>query len=231
MKLMHVHAKSRVDVKLPENVLKKLPEKRWGVVTTIQHEHKIEEVIGQLKAVNAGQVIGCNASGAQRFKDDVDAWLFVGSGFFHPVKVALQTNRPVWTWNPATQQLKKLDDKIVKDFEKQKQASISIFLHAEKVGIIVSTKLGQKNLMRAFELSKRKDKQYFLFACDELDVRKFEDFNFIDCWVNTACPRIADNKVNVVNIDDLINAGIVKMEKQPSYYEVPIWKSRMGLKD
>lgn len=231
MKLMHLHAKSRLDVKLPEGKLRQLPEKKWGVVTTIQHEHNIKQVIDQLGAVNAGQVIGCNASGAELVKDKVDAWLFVGSGFFHPVKVALQTGQPVWLWNPATKELKQLDQKLVKDFERQKQASVNRFLHAEKVGIIVSTKIGQKNLMRAFELARRKDKQYFIFACDELDVRKFEDFNFIDFWVNTACPRIADDKVNVVNVDDLIDAGIVKLEKESTAYEVPIWKSRMGLKD
>jgi diphthamide synthase subunit DPH2 len=103
-------------------------------------------------------------------------------------------------------------------------------LHAKRVGIIVSTKIGQKNLMRAFDLQKNKDKEYFIFACDEMDMAEFENFNFVDFWVNTACPRIPDQAINMINIDDLIDAGVLKLEKEPMAYEVPIWMSKMGLK-
>lgn len=231
MKLMHVHAKSTVDVRLPEDKLKQLPDRNWGVVTTIQHEHKIQEVIEQLRsAIPAGQVLGCNAVRAEKIKGEVDAWLFVGSGIFHPIQVALKTQQPVWLWNPHTRELGTLDESLVERFRKRKQGELSKFLNAKFVGIIVSTKMGQKNLARALELAKRKDKEYFVFACDELDVRQFENFPFIDFWVNTACPRIPDDKINMVNVDDLIDAGILKLEKEEKAYETPIWKSELGLK-
>lgn len=229
---MHVHAKSRIDILLPEDKLPKLPKGRWGVVTTIQHEHKIQGVLDQLKtAIRGGQVIGCNASGAEKVKEQVDQWLFVGSGEFHPINVAMKTGQPVWLYNPVTEELGQLDPKLVDDFSSRKQGELNKFLHANSVGIIVSTKIGQKNLMRGLELAKRDDKNYYVFACDELDMRRFEDFNFIDFWVNTACPRIADEKVDMVNVGDLIDAGILNLEKDPMAYEVPIWKGRMGLKD
>jgi len=231
MKLMHVHAKSTIDVRMPESVLKKLPKGRWGVVTTIQHQHKMADIIQQLEhAMLAGQVLGCNASAAEKIKKDVDQWLFVGSGEFHPVQVAMMTSQPVYLWNPVAKEFGLLDKKRVDDWRKLKLGQLNNFLHAKRVGIIVTTKIGQKNLMRALELQKKADKEYFIFACDELDMSEFENFTFIDYWVNTACPRIPDSAKDMVNIDDLIDAGILKLEKEPMSYEVPIWKSSMGLK-
>ncbi len=231
MKLMHVHAKSRIDVKLPDDKLNKLPKLRWGVVTTIQHAHRIGDVIEQLRtAVLGGQVLGCNASEAEKIKDKVDAWLFVGSGEFHPVQVALKTEQKVWLWNPVTQELGELPKERVESWRKRKQGQLSKFLLVTRVGVIVSAKIGQKNLMRALELTKKKDKEYYLFACDELDMAEFENFPFIEFWVNTACPRIPDQAVNMINIDDLIDAGVLELEKEPMAYEVPIWMGKMGLK-
>jgi 2-(3-amino-3-carboxypropyl)histidine synthase len=228
---MHVHAKSNIDIRLPEEKLKELPKVRWGVVTTIQHAHKIGDVLQQLKtAILGGQVLGCNASEAEKIKDKVDAWLFVGSGEFHPVQVQLKTGQPVWLWNPVTKELGELPKERAELWKKRKQGQLSKFLHAKRVGVIVSTKIGQKNLVRAMELTKKKDKEYYLFACDELDMAQFENFPFIDFWVNTACPRIPDQAVNMLNIDDLIDAGVLKLEKEHMAYEVPIWMSKMGLK-
>ena len=230
MKTLHVHAKSSIDITIPVDKLKQLPKCKWGVVTTIQHAHKISVVLKQLESAQlAGQVLGCNALDAEQIKDKVDAWLFVGSGEFHPIQVALKTGQDVWLWNPAAQELGILDKNISKRFEAHKRAELLNFMHAKKIGIIVSTKIGQKNLMRALELAKMKDKEYYIFACDELDMRQFENFPFIEFWVNTACPRIADEKTAMVNVDDLIEAGVLKLEKENMAYEVPIWKSRMGL--
>lgn len=228
MELMHVHAKSNVDVKLPAAVLKKLPKCRFGVVTTIQHLHKINDVVKQLKAVLAGQVLGCNASEAEKVQRKVDSFLFVGSGEFHPVQVALKTGRPVWLWNPVSKNFGLLDSKIVDGFRKRLQGRLAKFLHAKSIGVIVSTKLGQKNLMRAYDLL-GSDKNCYLFACDNIDFNEFENFPFIDFWVNTACPRIPDGNVNMINIEDLIDAGLLKLSKKPVAYEVPMWKGRLGL--
>ncbi len=231
MKLMHVHAKSRIDITLPDEKLAQLPKLRWGVVTTIQHAHKIGDVIEQLKtALLGGQVLGCNASEAEKIKDKVDAWLFVGSGEFHPVQVALKTEQKVWLWNPVTQELGELPKERVESWRKRKQGQLSKFLLVTRVGVIVSAKIGQKNLMRALELTKKNDKEYYLFACDELDMAEFENFPFIEFWVNTACPRIPDQATNMINIDDLIDAGILALAKEPMAYEVPIWMGKMGLK-
>jgi diphthamide biosynthesis enzyme Dph1/Dph2-like protein len=79
MKVVHIYAKSTADVKLSESALNALPAK-LGVVTTIQHLHKLDEVISQLKeAVKGGQVLGCNVETAKQIADKVDEFLFIGS--------------------------------------------------------------------------------------------------------------------------------------------------------
>lgn len=222
MKLFHVHAKSTVDVKLPEDALKKLP-KRLGIVTTIQHLDKIGDVVKQTKGVLAGQVLGCNASNAEKISNKVDAFLFVGSGEFHPIQVALKTGKKVWLWNPISKNFGLLDEKLIEKYNKLKQGRLAKFLYAKRIGIIVSTKMGQKNLVRAYDLMKQAGKEYYLFVCDEVNVNEFDNFNFIDFWVNTACPRIEDARI--IHIDDLIDAGLLKLKK--GSYEVPMWKSRL----
>lgn len=221
MKLFHVHAKCTVDVKLPEDALKKLP-KRLGIVTTIQHLHKIEDVVKQTKGVLAGQVLGCNASNAEKVSKKVDAFLFVGSGEFHPIQVALKTGKKVWLWNPISKNFGLLDEKLTERYNTLKQGRISKFLYAKRIGIIVSTKMGQKNLMRAYGLMKELDKECYLFVCDDVNVNEFDNFNFIDFWVNTACPRIEDARI--VHVDDLVDAGLLMVKGS---CEAPIWKSRL----
>ena len=111
MKILHIHAKSTVDIKLNDSAINALP-KKIGVVTTIQHLHKLDEVMMQLKeAVKGGQVLGCNAEAAEKISDKVDAFLFIGTGEFHPIAVALKTGKPVYTWNPFAKKLSVVEDK------------------------------------------------------------------------------------------------------------------------
>lgn len=229
MKTLFVHARSDVDTTIPEEVIKKLP-KNIGIIASIQAAHKIDEIVKQIEgAVAGGQVLGCNAAMANKIKAKVDAYLFVGSGIFHPIQVAIDTKKPVYCYNPFSKEFKQLDEAQIEEFRKKKQGAINRFLHAKNIGIIVTTKIGQKNLQRALQLKQTADKKYFLFVCDTLDFHHLEDFNFIDCWVNTACPRIGDEKKEIVNINDLIAEGILPLPGHV-HYEQPIWIGTKGLK-
>ena len=84
----------------------------------------------------------------------------------------------------------------------QQKGALLKFLSSKEVGIIVSTKPGQEKLKKAFELkNKLKDKNCHVFLADTIDPAEFENFPFIECWVNTACPRFADEKKGVVNYE------------------------------
>ncbi len=229
MKTVFVHARSTKDVKIPGNVITKLP-KNIGVVASIQFAHKIPDIAKQIPgALAGGQVLGCNAAMASKLVSKVDAFLFVGSGVFHPIQIALQTKKPVYSYNPSTDEFKQLDQKEIEAYEKSRRGAVLKFLNAKRVGLIVSTKIGQKNLQRALQLKKKGDKEYYVFVCDTLDFRWLEDFTFIDCWVNTACPRIDDQRSGVVSINDLVAAKAVSFPHIPEGYEVPIWVGTKGL--
>ncbi len=231
MKTVFIHAKSAVDVRLPAAALRKLPAS-IGVVCSIQHLHKMDDIKAQLpSAIICGQVLGCNAWNTVSVADKVDAFLFVGSGVFHPIGVAMRTRKPVYCYNPFNQEFKQITDKDIERYEARKRGQVLKYLSAKRVGILVSIKAGQKNLGRAYALqqeARAAGKEAHVFACDTLEQRFLEDFNFIDCWVNTACPRIADEALGIANIDDLADAGAFKTKTKKGW-EVPIWLSKRGL--
>lgn len=230
MDTLFIHAKSDDDVTLTDEAVKALSGKKIGIITSIQLLHAIKKVQAQLPgSIVAGQVLGCNSYNAENIKDQVDAFLFVGSGDFHPIQVANRVGKPTYIYNLVSKELGQISKDDIDKFQKRKQGAILKFLHAKKVGIIVSTKIGQKNFKRALEL-KKGDKEYHIFVTDTLNYAELENFPFIECWVNTSCPRIADEKEGLVNINDLMEEGHIKFPNIEGGYEIPIWMSKKGMK-
>ena len=221
MKTVFINAKYTGKVELNKIELDKLP-KRIGIVTTAQFLDNIKDMIGYLKNNGKeiyigknkqkfnGQILGCDVSAAEKIKEKVDAFLYIGSGNFHPLGVALKTNKDVFIFNPATSIFSKLDNNEIENYKKMKKAKYVKFLHSDNIGILVSTKPGQCSYNKAVEIKKNlesKGKKAFIFAFDTLNANEMENFPFIDFWVNTACPRIADDedKKNVIDMSELIH--------------------------
>lgn len=224
MDVIHIPARSSVSVKLTKSAFDKLPKIKFAVLTTVQHLHKIDDVAKQLSTKFVGQTLGCNVINPLFFKDKVDAFLFVGSGMFHPIYFAYKTDMPVFIWNPFTKILSEVSKDDVKKYEKRRKGALLKFLNAKNIGIIVSLKPGQFNLSLAEDLVSQIDKNAYVFLADTLDTNDLENFTFIDCWVNTSCPRLADDKV-MVNIDELIEADVFKPKNKPK----TIWSDKRGL--
>lgn len=204
MDVLHIPAKSTIKAKLSQKQIASLP-KKIGVIAAVQFMDQVNSLTNQLQGVRGGQVLGCDASAAEKIGDKVAAFLYVGSGTFHPINVCLKTKKPVYCFNPKTGQLTKLGQDIIAKAEKKRKAAVVRFLSAEKIGILVSTKPGQNNLKGALSLkSALKEKKCYIFVFDTLDISELENFSFIKCWVNTACPRIADEKANILNLEDAI---------------------------
>jgi len=204
MEILHLHAKQNVEVSIPDDVVAKLPEKVC-VVTTIQYLHQIDKVVEQVKGVKGGQVLGCRTDVANAFKDKVDAFLYVGSGTFHPIGVYMNVEKPVYCFNPETKEFKLLEEDVIKRFKIKRKVALSKYYAADVVGILVSSKNGQSFMSKAIKLiNSTSDKKFYVFAYDTLDMHYLRDFPFIQSWVNTACPRIADEKEHLVNIDELL---------------------------
>jgi 2-(3-amino-3-carboxypropyl)histidine synthase len=152
-----------------------------------------------------GQILGCRQDNA--LKLDVDCFLYIGSGRFHPLGVALKTDKPVYILNPLSGVLDSITPDEKKRWLGKRKGAISRAMESRTFGLMVSTKDGQFNIKKAMELKKRlkeKGKEAVIFAADELSPNNLLPFK-VDCWVNTACPRIAGDEYNrpVINADEL----------------------------
>src|SRR3989344_3083425 len=137
MRTFFIHAVADADVKLTAEAIKKLP-KRIGIVTNIQNLDKVQEIKKQLPdAIICGQVLGCRADSAVRNANDVDAFLFIGGGVFHPLFTAIKTGKEVFCWSPVDKLLTKISKSQVDDYKKNKQRQLKIFYGAKKVGILI----------------------------------------------------------------------------------------------
>jgi len=209
MKTAFIEAKA--SIRKADFSVKFLP-KKIGIVTTIQYTGEVKKISDFLwskgiKSVVAGQVLGCNAECAEKIKDDVDAFLYVGDGEFHPIGVAIKTGKQVFALNPASMDLRKIDDGEVEKIRKKKKGMLLKFHYAKTVGVLTTTKRGQSavqgGLKKARDIeAKYPDKKFYYFICDTLDFNSLQNFPFIDCWLNTMCPRIMED-INVLNIQDI----------------------------
>ena len=158
-------------------------EKNGFEVFVGQSEQRVQEV---------GQVLGCNYSVAHAIEKDVDAFVFLGDGLFHPIGLSFTTRKKVFLANPFTQEVKALkDDKDL--FLRQRFGLITQCANASSFGLLVSTKPGQLSLKTALRLKKlieAKGKQAYLFVADYIYPEYLTGLK-VDCYVNTACPRLA----------------------------------------
>lgn len=213
MNKLFIETKYLGEIKLPKSLIEELPEK-VVVCTTVQFLDFVKEIKHKLEAYHKkvylfqsrhgrqpGQILGCD-----RFKvrGEIDAFLYIGDGEFHP-RALLVNEKPVFCYNPLSGEVKKLGRKEWEELALKKKVGLMKFHSANKIGIIISTKPGQKEMQgKARELKQKlesQNKQVFLFQTDELKEEELVNFNFIDCWVNTACPRIEIK--GMVNLKEL----------------------------
>lgn len=203
---MFIDAKSDISLlNVAKKALKLLPAK-FTIATTIQHLEKSKEAVkffekNNKKITKVVQVLGCTVPKIGK-NEDV---LYIGSGNFHPVGISIKTGNEVIVANPFTNEIKKITKQDLQNYEKKKKVNFVKFLSAKNIGIIVTIKRQRFGNIDKIK-KKYPDKTYYIFACDEVDLSKLENFPFIDCWINTACPRMFDDsqlKKGFVNIEDL----------------------------
>jgi 2-(3-amino-3-carboxypropyl)histidine synthase len=185
-----------------------------GLVTTAQFVHQLDEIKKRLEDAgkramispgrpNPGQVLGCDARAAH----GAECYAYIGTGRFHALRVARETKKPVYMVR-LEGGIEKVDEKELMKYEKMRAARIQAFKDARTVGLLVSTKPGQERMKQALELKKRSggEKQTFIFVANEIKPDYFTGFD-VDAWVNTACPRIAEDRFDrpVVDISDIQN--------------------------
>ena len=209
MKKLFIEAKDKKNIIPIVKKAVKLLKGKIGLVSTIQHSYQLEKAKdflekNNIKAVVGGNILGCNAGNAVKIKNKVDMFLYVGSGEFHPIQIALETEKKVIIANPLSGKVNELDKSEITKIKQRRKGALLRFLSSKNIGILVSLKSGQNRLNDAFELKKKlKEKNCYIFAADTLDLNQLENFPFVEAWVNTACPRIVDDKKGIVNIDEI----------------------------
>ncbi len=191
--------------------LKKDKFKKIGIVSTAQFLESLGEIKKILekngfsvkmekgKRTQTGQILGCDVFAAKKLKSKVDAFVFFGDGVFHPLGVSFVSNKPLFLVNPLNESIKKFNEKERELFLRKRMGIIAKATNAKTYGILVSSKLGQLAIGKAFQLKQLIEshgKQAFILAGDSINENKLSGLN-IDCYVNTACPRIS--------IDDAMN--------------------------
>jgi 2-(3-amino-3-carboxypropyl)histidine synthase len=214
VKTLYIPCSSKKDaIPSVKKALKDLREfKRIGLITTSQHLNQLDAVKKLLEkegfeAVICGQVLGCNQSKAKSSEDKVDAFLFIGSGRFHPLGVAMKTNKKVVLCNPYSGESDEISDVEKGEWKKKQKKRLMRAAPAEVFGVLVSTKQGQFHLERAMELKEKIEKfgrKAFLFAGESITPPNTLGFD-VGAWVNTACPRLVDDYFEkpVINPDEL----------------------------
>jgi len=206
MPVLFIQARSSADP-LPavEKALAHLPE-RIGLVTTAQHIHSLPAIIdfleknkkmvrvgkGDGRIFSAGQVLGCNVSAARSIAGEVDAFLFIGSGKFHALAVALATGKVVITADPATEEVGGVEELRAKVL-RQRFGAIEMAKGAQRFGVLLSRKPGQRRETVALGIEKAltaHGKSAVVVEMDNVTEQKLDAFG-LDCWVSTVCPRLA----------------------------------------
>ena len=171
-----------------------------GLITTVQHVHKLEEACqflrqygkeciigkGDSRVVYPGQVLGCNFTAARIESEEI---LYIGSGVFHPLGIAIATKKRVIAADPYLNRAFEVDPE---KFLRKRGGYIAKAMDARVFGIIVSTKSGQNRTELAKKLknlAEHHGKTGLIILMDLVTPEQLLAFK-ADAFVNTACPRI-----------------------------------------
>lgn len=197
MKVLYIEAQRKQFLEIPKQELDKLPDKIF-LAYSVQYKRLAFDLKKKLgnRVQGMQQVLGCS-----ELKSKYPI-LLVGSGRFHALQLALQGNT-IYIVQGNT--ISKLGESDIVKFKIKRKTALVKFLSANKVGILVSCKIGQENLKKAQEIRKkleRKGKSVFLFMADSINLSELENYD-IESWVNTACPGLGLDDSKIVNINEL----------------------------
>jgi len=186
--------------KIKEIVNKKITEKKIAVCYSNQFIEVAKKISDKLnkKVVQTIQILGCSNP---HFSKEVEAILLIGQGKFHSVSIAYESKLPTYILENET--IEKISEKEVQKMEQKEKGMYLKYLHSEKIGILVTNKPGQQRLKNALRyLKSLKEKKGYIFISNDLNTKEFENFQ-INCWVNTACPRMDLTDGEIINLEKL----------------------------
>ncbi len=219
-----VKYKNTLSKKFMEDINKKIC-KNIGLFTTIQFTEQLIQLkkylensgknvfIGEpnYKALENGQVLGCDISSPISILEKVDCFLYLGTGRFHSILVSMEAEKKVYQANPIAEFIKEIDKEDIEKYKKLIKYNIRKVKNSNKIGILVCTKYGQENLKVAKKIKNKlnkKNKEAHIFIFETLTPEELLNFSDIEAWINTACPRIGIDDIErfdrpIVNWKDI----------------------------
>lgn len=217
MEIMHIEARYKQIFELDHNILGILP-KKIILFTTIQYFNSIEKIKSQLeekeievkllqprRTCHKGQILGCSTEKIQQ-EGDI---LYFGDGLFHPKALLIYNNKKIYTYNPKTKESKILTKDNVQPILKKIKGSYIKFLSSDKIGVLLTTKFGQRKefLIQNLE-EKYPNKKFYYFYDNTYEFNSLANFNFVQMFLNTMCERIGYDdsdvqNISILNIEDL----------------------------
>ncbi len=141
-----------------------------------------------------GQILGCDLTAATSIANNVDSFLYIGDGYFHPLGLSIATSKPVIIADPSRNEASRHElENIREKVMRQRYARISNAMGKSRVGILVGEKLGQKRVELAYamkKLAEEKGMDAYLISSNHFSPEKL-DYMDVDFYVSTSCPRIA----------------------------------------
>ena len=202
----YIEFKIDADLDKFKKAISQIKEKSVALATTVQHIHQINQMkkileesgkqvhIGRgVLAFYPGQILGCDSAAISSVIEKADAVIFVGDGNFHAL--AIHEDKPIYIIGPKSGNLRQINDEL-KRLKKKRLGSILASLDAKTFGIIVSTKPGQYNLHLAQLIKKQLQElglEAQILVSSEISGLSLNNFMSFDCYIVTACPRIADD--------------------------------------
>ncbi len=203
-----LYIESRSDANLGKEILPMLEilPQRVGLLATIQYLDLLPKVKSMLESTGRtviigtgdrriaypGQVLGCNCSAAESVLDDVDVFLFLGEGDFHPLAAAFGVKKEVFVMNPVTKEFRNMSE-IRDRILRKRFAAIQSAKDAQSFLVIVCSKIGQDRSAQAdAAVSKIRCKGLNAYkpVMQEITPASLMAYR-VDAYVNTACPRVA----------------------------------------
>lgn len=202
-----VYLEARVDLKLHDILsdTSKIREK-VGLIATAQHMEvlpllrdalertgrKVMIGVGDARLAAPGQILGCNISSALDVRDKVEQFIFLGSGYFHPLAVSIGTGLPVLCLDPyrgMVEDVQEARDKVMR----QRYAAISKAMDARDWLVLLCEKPGQRrnDLARACrDALRKKGLKADIILLNEVRGESLLPYR-AEAAVSTACPRLA----------------------------------------
>lgn len=204
------------------------PYKRIGLSSSIQHIKELLRIGRYLKSkgfivymgkskipgFKTGQVTGCDLSASLLINNYVDVHVCISGGIFHAIGIAIATNKATISLDPYKGVIEhsRIEEFLRKVLAK-KLYNLMVATEAKNFGVIISQKLGQYKLALALKIKKeleRNDRKVILIALDEVEPTTLANISNVEVFVNTACPRLGIDELELFKDIILINSGEIE---------------------